>query len=302
MVTVVLYASSSPLSCGHRVYPPRRNSIWMKLAILSAAVFAISHAPAHAQSTLCTPDPVNGGSDCVSQVNFQQFAQTAYQTQQLPEWCWAASISMVWAFHGHPVSQSEIVSGTFGALLNMGAQPYQIFQALNGQRVDDNGVSFVSTVTGLYDAQSGFDNLSYTQVGAALDQNQPVLIGTVNPDGSSAHAVVLTAVEYYVPAGYPIEVSADGSNIIQGGVFDPWPGNGARTMTAQQLAPAGRGGSMFFAALVSVSTVPAPPAPGSGGGTNSTHGGGSFDLLSLLGLVGLLALRSRRYFGPAHLE
>jgi hypothetical protein len=180
----------------------------------------------------------------------------------------------------------------------MGAQPYQIFQALNGQRVDDNGVSFVSTVTGLYDAESGFDNLSYTQVGAALDQNQPVLIGTVNPDGSSAHAVVLTALEYYVPAGYPIVVSADGSNIIQGGVFDPWPGNGARTMTAQQLAPAGRGGSMFFAALVSVSTVSAP-APGSGGSTSSTHGGGSFDLFSLFGLVAL-ALRSRRYFGPAH--
>jgi len=30
-------------------------------------------------------------------------------TQQQDEWCWAASISNVFAYHGHPVSQARIV-------------------------------------------------------------------------------------------------------------------------------------------------------------------------------------------------
>ncbi|MFM9776217.1 papain-like cysteine protease family protein, partial [Streptomyces galilaeus] len=92
------------------------------------------------------------------------FAQSAYETQQASEWCWAASISMIWAFYGHPVAQSEIVTNAFGELVNQGGQPWQIFQALNGQRVDDNGVGFQSTVRGLYDAMSGYDNISYTDI------------------------------------------------------------------------------------------------------------------------------------------
>lgn len=45
------------------------------------------------------------GNLCISQVDFTQFAQTAYMTQQQDEWCWAASISMLFSFYGHPVSQ-----------------------------------------------------------------------------------------------------------------------------------------------------------------------------------------------------
>src|SRR5215831_5822890 len=63
------------------------------MTILCALLLlSIFHGRATA-STQCTPDPVYGGQDCVSQVQFGQFAQTAYQTQQLTEWCWAASIA-----------------------------------------------------------------------------------------------------------------------------------------------------------------------------------------------------------------
>ena len=45
----------------------------------------------------------------MSQVNFTNFYQSAYSPQQKDEWCWAACCSMIFAFHGHPVSQRRIV-------------------------------------------------------------------------------------------------------------------------------------------------------------------------------------------------
>jgi hypothetical protein len=129
----------------------RRRAHLFALGIVAIALIAISHAPLHAQigNTTCATDPATGVQDCVTTVNLQQFAQIAYETQQATEWCWAASISMIWAFYRHPVAQAEVVTGTFGQLLNQGGQPSQIFQALNGQRVDDNGAAFTSTSHGL---------------------------------------------------------------------------------------------------------------------------------------------------------
>jgi hypothetical protein len=137
---------------------------------------------------------------------------------------------------------------------------------------------------------SGYDNISYTDIGASLNQNRPVLIGTVNPDGSGAHATVLSALEYLVPYGDPVEVFPDGSNIVNAVVFDPWPTSGGiHTIPAQQFMPASQGGNLFFAALVSVSTVQSTtsggnPGSSSGGGSG---GGGSLDwtLIALLAIV-----------------
>jgi hypothetical protein len=267
-------------------------------AILVIAIFTAPHAPVHANTVCSAPDPATGTQDCISSVNLQKFAQTAYETQQATEWCWAASISMIWAFYGHPVAQTEIVSGTFGQLLNQGGQPWQIFQALNGQREGDNGVPFVSTVTGLYDALSGYDSISYTDIGASLDQNRPVLIGTQNPDGSGAHATVLSSLEYLVPYGYPIEIFPDGSNILNAVVFDPWPTSGGiHSIPWPQFTPASQGGNLFFAALVSVSNTQSTSSggsTGSGTGSGSGSGSGGTGLLDwpMLALLAVLVLRT----------
>jgi hypothetical protein len=277
----------------------RRAHLMTLLGIVSIALIAISHAPAHAQSanTACSPpDPATGLQDCISSVNLQQFAQMAYETQQATEWCWAASISMIWAFYGHPVAQSEIVTGTFGQLLNQGGQPWQIFQALNGNRVDDHGTPFVSTVTGLYDALSGYDNISYTDIGASLNQNRPVLIGTENPDGSGAHATVLSELEYLVPYGEPIEVLSDGSNIVNAVVFDPWPTSGGiHALSPQQFAPASVGGDLFFAALVSVSSTQTTSSGTSAGNPSSSSGGGGALDWSMIALLSVMAFRVLRF-------
>jgi hypothetical protein len=259
--------------------------------VLLIAISAVPHAPAHANTVCSAPDPATGTQDCISSVNLQKFAQTAYETQQATEWCWAASISMIWAFYGHPIAQTEIVTGTFGQLLNQGGQPWQIFQALNGERVGDDSVPFVSTVTGLYDALSGYDSISHTDIGASLDQNRPVLIGTQNPDGSGAHATVLSSLEYLVPYGYPIEVFPDGSNIANAVVFDPWPTSGGiHSIPYSQFTPASQGGNLFFAALVSVSNTQSTSG-GSGGSGNGSGGTGLLDW-PMLALLTVLVLRT----------
>lgn len=273
-----------------------RSPLIHVLATLSLLGLLFLHSSHARASTQCTPDIVNGGQDCISQVNFSQFAQTAFQTQQLTEWCWAASIAMVWAYYGHPVAQSEIVDAVFGGVTNSPAQDAQILQALSGPRTDDNGKRFNSNVTGVYDAQSGIATLSYTQLGSELDANRPIIIGTVNPDGSGGHAVVLTAISYYVPAGYPIQIDPSGINITGAGVFDPWPGNGAHGISLSQLTPASQNGSLFLVATVTVADVAQQQASGGSTTSSDSGGGGKIDglLNAMLAVAVAFAFVSRR--------
>jgi hypothetical protein len=239
-----------------------------------------------AQADICQPDPYYG-TVCTAQVDFQQFAQSAFQTQQQDEWCWAASISMIWAFFGFHVSQSEIVNSVYGSVVDFPAQTTQTLLAvLDGQRVDDAGNQFVSSVSGLYDASSGIDTVSYASLGNALSAGHPIMIGVQNLDGSS-HAVVLTAIKYYQIPGEAVD--STGGNIIGAGVFDPWPGNGARPLSLpQDLTPSPVGGNLIFAAVVNVAAV---SGTSSGGGTAS-KGGGAFDLCSLFVMLLILGLRN----------
>lgn len=41
--------------------------------------------------------------------------------QDCPQWCWAASASMVFAMHGHPLDQMKIVPRVFGGVVCMPA-------------------------------------------------------------------------------------------------------------------------------------------------------------------------------------
>ena len=182
---------------------------------------------------------VPGGEFCVSQVDFAQFAQDAFQPQQMPEWCWAACISMVFAFYGHAVSQARIVSEVYGAPVNMPAG-YGITVARQLNRVwkDDNGSRFRSVLTAAYDADAGVDTLNNAMLISELDGDHPIVIG------AGSHAMVLTMMQY--------AVTQFGPNVRRCGVFDPWPGKGARDLTVPEMVPLRQGGAFRFAATVRV--------------------------------------------------
>jgi hypothetical protein len=177
---------------------------------------------------------------CRSQIDFQEFAQEAYQTQQMSEWCWAASISMIFAFHSHPVSQERIVKEVYGADVNMpSGYGARMAALLDRSWVDDKGEHFRARLTGVYDVTAGVGLVNNNMLMRELDQNRPVLVGT------AGHAVVLAMMEYTRAFGSVGQVT-------RCGVFDPWPNRGARDLTQREMAPMPLGGTLQFIATARI--------------------------------------------------
>jgi hypothetical protein len=203
---------------------------------------------AHAKKT-CQQTPQ--GQLCISEVDFVQFAQQAFMNQYQSQWCWAASISMLFAFHGHAVSQARIVSDVYGTAANIPAgSGITIANQLNRNWIDDAGAPFTALLTGAYDADARVNTLTNQKIVSELDQDQPMILG------ARTHAMVLTAVQYYVTPGGP--------NIIAAGVFDPWPGVGARGLQMDELYPIESGGSLRFLATARITEGSTGPGPGPG--------------------------------------
>jgi hypothetical protein len=206
------------------------------IALLLSAAFV---APA-AASTTCQPGPQ--GQVCVSQVDFNRFAQTAFRTQDQSQWCWAASISMLFSYYGHPVSQERIVEAVYGRRVNLPSGPgWNIAGQVNRDWQDDQGRVFHSRLTAAYDFDARVNAVDNNWLVNELDQDRPFIIGT------AGHAVVVTAIQFVS--------TAMGPNVIAVGVFDPWPGRGARglspaEMTQMHVNPSGL---LRFIATVKVS-------------------------------------------------
>ncbi len=249
--------------------------------------------------TNCVPSPQ--GPHCVSEIDFASFAQQAYMQQTESAWCWAASISMVFAYYGHPVSQAEIVTSVYGSTVNLPAQTGAVIaRELDRVWTDDRGETFRAQLTGVFDVDAGVAALTNAQIVNELDQDRPMVIG------NQSHAMVLTAIEYFATPNGPFIVGA--------GVFDPWPGIGPRMLQQPELLPIPSGGQLRFLATVRVTDAGPPPPrpdpdpnpdPGPGrwapdpdpqpyesGGCSTTRGA-SGELGVILSLVALVIRRAR---------
>jgi hypothetical protein len=248
----------------------------MRLRALLASVVFVAHCASAVASTTCTSTAY--GPLCTSQVNFSQFLQRAYQTQQASEWCWAASISMIFSFYGHPVAQPRIVQEAYGTVANVPAVAGSVMaQALNRTWTDDRGSEFHSSVRGLYDPAAGVSTLDNNQLIRELDQNRPFIVGT------NGHAMVVTEMTYYQ--------TQYGPYIVEIGVFDPWPtSGGARTLSAAEATPVTQGGTMTFLATTAVGEG----NDSAGANPFSKPGGGMVDPSLLLPLVAAALLLRRR--------
>ena len=83
-------------------------------------------------------------SRCTAGILSEDFDDVA-AFQQQSEWCWAASIEMVFGYYKHRISQKRIVKETWGSVVNMPGQPAQILANLNRNWKDDDGKSFSSS-------------------------------------------------------------------------------------------------------------------------------------------------------------
>ncbi len=134
--------------------------------------------------------------------------------QQMPEWCWAACIQMVFAYWGHSVDQKRIVKETWGSIVNMPGQPQQILEDLNRKWKDDDGEEFTSQA----------DSLTVNATTAVLDlrRDRPLIVGALG------HATVLTALTS------DINTTNGAWNVVAATVRDPWPANGGKRILTPQ--------------------------------------------------------------------
>jgi hypothetical protein len=190
----------------------------------------------------CHPSPAPSDDLKTASVDMSQLQQ-AIQTQQCEQWCWAASISMIFAHHGFLVLQSQIVLDTYGAVVCLPANAtITIARDLSRPYADINGRYFFSRITAAFDPANNIYNLNNAMIVEELRANRPLLYCNTH------HAMVLYEVTYTGSDLAP--------NIQQAKVVDPWPYSPrTHTLTSAELYPINSGGEMTFLAAVTITTL-----------------------------------------------
>ena len=168
------------------------------------------------------------------------YANNPYVVQQhCAEWCWAASISMIFGSGGHEIDQLAIVQQSLGAVVCAPGAPLVIGNALSRNWVDQSGQSFSSTVTAAYDIYDGINNLDNSFIRDELLANRPLLYCNQH------HAMVLVSFDFWdTPMGV---------RPIAAGVIDPWPYSPHyHPLTLAEMTPAHFNGQMTFVAAVEI--------------------------------------------------
>jgi hypothetical protein len=166
-------------------------------------------------------------------------AHPALVRQQCPEWCWAASASMIFGSSGHPTDQKKFVVAAFGGLVCGPQLPRTITQILYTPWIDDNGQQFLPQVEAGYDQLGGIVNINNAFIINELMQNRPLLYANTHP------CMVVVQADYIpTPAG---------PNIVNVIVLDPFPGNPpVHPLSPPELVPAFQGGQMMYLAAVRI--------------------------------------------------
>jgi hypothetical protein len=145
----------------------------------------------------------------IARENFNYFASS----QRNSNWCWAASLQMIFNYHGVSITQEQIVARSYGVdpagnLPNWAGSFPVITANLNNWSVDNSGRQY------MVGAQLNWGAPTPAYLVQELSAQRPVLIG-YQSGPNSGHAVVITACSYFPSAYGPII-----QTLI---VRDPWP-------------------------------------------------------------------------------
>jgi len=194
-----------------------------------------------------------------AQVPFDQFAQ-ANEPQQQTEWCWAASISDIFRFYGHPISQQDVVQKVYHRIINLPAFSERMIASLvNRDWVDDNNQRFHARLTGVFDARAGVGKLNNPQLIKNLQDGHPLLFC------NTQHCMVIT------------EAKFTPYKILSLGVFDPSPlGPEAHPLSPGEMIPWPQG-QLTFVAAISVTDVDSSDSNNSSNSSSSSDSSTSSD-------------------------
>lgn len=155
---------------------------------------------------LAADEPVYVG---ITAKKFNYFASS----QKNSEWCWAASIQMIFNYYGIDISQEQIVARSFkrdatGKLPNVTGDLRVITENLNNWSIDNQGKGYQ------VEAALNYGPPTPSYLVKELANERPVLIG-YRTGPKTGHAVLITACSYYP--------TPDGPQIRSIIVRDPWP-------------------------------------------------------------------------------
>lgn len=160
----------------------------------------------------------------------------AMAPQRKPYWCWAASVSNLFAYHGHRVSQARIVTEVYGSPVNMASGDYSnMARLLNRTWRDDDGRAFGSRLVAALDVMNGINSINNDEIRDALEDDRPLIIGT------TSHAMLVVGMTY-------TEIGGRVASVSRVRVYDPWPGQGFRDARPEEITPAPLGGTLMFVA------------------------------------------------------
>lgn len=194
------------------------RSLWRALAL--GSVLACAAAASHGAERCAAPD-ARGHVACSAGMGEAQ-ARAMALTQERSQWCWAASIAMIFGFHGYRLPQEAIVQDVHGSVADVNAPSGEaITSALRRPWRTPDARGFVaSSQTG--DIAANRYEVGNAQIVDELASGRPLLIGT------RGHAMVLVEADY--------ERRPDGNVVITGGsVIDPLPGKGLRRLTRPEM-------------------------------------------------------------------
>jgi hypothetical protein len=211
------------------------------------AFLVLTQAPRAHAGERCQPTDALGNALCEVGIPSGRLEPIASR-QQMSQWCWAASISMIFRFHGHPVAQERIVEGIWGELVDLPAlSGAMMSDSLARPWTDDRGRDFRARVR-VYDLAEGRFEIDARTVIDELRAERPLLVGT------SGHAMVVTALRF-------LRSPWGAEEVLAVTVRDPWPGRGRRELAWHEMQPT------FLATVdiprARVNEMPAgPSAPG----------------------------------------
>lgn len=179
-----------------------------RLFVLGGAAFAAAAAGPGAALARQTCRITDGTRQCHSRLRHSLVVQSA-RRQHRSQWCWAAALSMVFAYYGRPVSQERIVRETWGKVTNMPRHVDDVMRDINRNWTDDRGRAFRASGRRLT-----LHHIELPRRAAqALAANRPLIVGSLG------HAMVLTEMRW--------EIGPDGQLFVSDIIVSD-PANGAR--------------------------------------------------------------------------
>ena len=213
--------------------------------LLGLAAFGIGMTPWRGAQAELNCSQIPGGRACDALIRTSRFANVR-AVQQTLVWCWAATLEMIFRWHGHPISQQSIVSQTFGAPVVTTANPLVLINAVNRAYRDDAGRPFQVSAR-VWGPDYGLAQIDNRTLVDSLSRERPLVVCNMS------HMMALVGINFVQGSmGLQVRQAWVADPMLLGQV-SPDLAAGFRYLLPAEIIPATQGGQLRFVADVSVS-------------------------------------------------